>query len=47
MRTLALVLFFLLSFSTGAWLVTWLVFPIEKALEGVVCAGLDLKGEEE
>lgn len=45
MRTLALVLFFIVSFSTGAWLVTWLIFPIEKALEGVACACLDLKGE--
>lgn len=46
MRTAGLVLFFLVSFSTGAWLVTWLIFPIEKALEGVVCAALDLKGED-
>ena len=44
MRTVALVLFFLVSFATGAWVVTWLIFPIEKALEGVVCAALDLKG---
>lgn len=43
MRTLGVVLYFVISFSTGAWLVTWLIFPIEKALEGVVCAGLDLK----
>lgn len=46
MRTAALVLFFLVSFATGAWVVTWLIFPIEKALEGVVCAALDLKGED-
>lgn len=46
MRTIGLVLFFVVSFSTGAWLVTWLIFPIEKALEGVVCAALDLKGED-
>lgn len=45
-RTVALVLFFLVSFATGAWVVTWLIFPIEKALEGVVCAALDLKGED-
>lgn len=43
MRTLGVVLYFVISFSTGAWLVTWLIFPIEKALEGVVCAGLDLR----
>ena len=46
MRTVALVLFFLVSFATGAWGETWLIFPIEKALEGVVCAALDLKGED-
>ena len=46
MRTVGVVLFFLVSFSTGAWVVTWLIFPIEKALEGVVCAALDLKGED-
>ena len=46
MRTVALVLFFLVSFATGAWVVTWLIFPIEKALEGVMCAALDLKGED-
>lgn len=43
MRTLGVVLYFVISFSTGAWLVTWLIFPIERALEGVVCAGLDLR----
>ena len=43
MRTLGVVLYFVISFSTGAWLVTWLIFPIEKALEGVVCAGLELR----
>ena len=43
MRTLGVVLYFVISFSTGAWLVTWLIFPIEKALECVVCAGLDLR----
>ena len=43
MRTMGVVLYFVISFSTGAWLVTWLIFPIEKALEGVVCAGLDLR----
>ena len=43
MRTMGVVLYFVISFSTGAWLVTWLIFPIEKALEGVVCAGLELR----
>ncbi len=45
MRTLGVCLYFIISFATGAWLVTWLIFPIEKALEGVVCASLDLRGE--
>lgn len=43
MRTLGVVLYFVISFSTGAWLITWLIFPIERALEGVICASLDLR----
>lgn len=45
MRTLGVVLYFVISFSTGAWLITWLIFPIERALEGVICASLDLREE--
>lgn len=39
----ALIIFFSLSFSTGAWHITWLVFPIEAAVCGLVKACMDLK----
>lgn len=41
--TIALVLFFVLSFSTGAWYITWLIFPILTAVKGIVFACVDLK----
>ena len=41
--TIALVVFFLLSFSTGAWHSTWLIFPIAACVKGLVNAILDLK----
>lgn len=41
--TIALVLFFLLSFSTGAWHNTWLIFPIAACTKGLVNAIIDLK----
>ncbi len=47
LSTIALVLFFVLSFSTGAWHVTWLVFPIMAAVKGIVNACLDLKEANE
>ena len=42
-RTSALVVFFVLSFATGAWYITWLVFPIAAAIRGIVLACMDLK----
>lgn len=36
-------LYFLLSFMTGAWYITWLIFPITGAVRGLVSAILDLK----
>lgn len=38
-----LTLYFLLSFMTQAWVITWLVFPITAAVRGLVSAILDLK----
>lgn len=38
-----LVLYLLLSFTTGAWFITWLVFPIASAVRGLIKAILDLK----
>lgn len=40
---IALVAFFVISFLTGAWYITWLVFPIAGAVKGLVNAIVDLK----
>ena len=37
------VLYFLISFVTGAWYITWLIFPIMGAVKGLVKAIIDLK----
>lgn len=41
--TIALVLYFLISFTTGAWGITWVIFLISGAVKGLVSAILDLK----
>lgn len=41
--TIGLILYFVLSFSTGAWHITWLIFPIIGAVKGLVLACIDLK----
>ena len=38
-----LVAYFVISFSTQAWYITWLIFPIIGAVQGLVSAILDLK----
>lgn len=43
-NTTALVLYLILSFGTGSWHNTWLVFPIAAAVWGLVKACMDLKG---
>lgn len=40
---LSIVAFFVISFLTGAWHITWLIFPIAGAVKGLVNAILDLK----
>lgn len=42
-RVVGLVLFFVISFATGAWYITWLIFPLAAAVNGLVNACLDLK----
>lgn len=37
-----LALYFIISFATGAWFVTWVIFPIIGAVQGLVKAILDL-----
>ena len=41
--TIGLVAYFVISFATGAWFITWLIFPIAGAVQGLVRAILDLK----
>lgn len=38
-----LVLYFIISFATGAWFITWVIFPIIGAVQGLAKAILDLK----
>lgn len=38
-----LVVYFAISFLTHAWYITWLVFPIMAAVQGLVTACMDLK----
>ena len=40
----AVIIYFLISFLTGAWYITWLVFPITGAITDVIEACFDLKG---
>lgn len=42
---LIVALYFIISFATGAWYVTWVMFLIGAALEGVLKAVFDLKGD--
>lgn len=41
--TAALVIFLALSFITGAWFITWLIFPIAGCIRGLANAVIDLK----
>lgn len=40
---IGLALYFIISFATMAWYITWLIFPITGAVQGLVLAILDLK----
>lgn len=42
-RAIGLAAYFLLSFATMAWHITWILFPIIAAVQGLVRAALDLK----
>ena len=39
---LGLAIYFIVSFTTGAWYITWLIFPLTGAVQGLVRAILDL-----
>ena len=47
LNTVALVLFLALSFFTGAWHITWLIWPIMAAVKGIIRAYGDLNGGRE
>lgn len=40
---IGLVVYFVLSFATGAWYITWIIFPIIGCVKGLVKACMDLK----
>ena len=41
--TVGLCFYFLISFATGAWYITWLIFPIMAAVKQLINACMDLK----
>lgn len=43
--TIGTIVYFIVSFMTMAWHITWLIFPLLGAMEGLVNACLDLKEE--
>lgn len=40
---ITLAIYLILSFSTGAWYITWVIFPISGAINGIAVAIMDLK----
>jgi len=42
-NVITVILYLLVSFTTGAWLITWLIFPISGCVEGLINAIHDLK----
>ena len=41
---ISVAVFFIVSFATGAWYITWIIFPIVACVRGLVNAIIDLKG---
>lgn len=44
---IGLAVYFILSFATGAWYITWVIFPLTGAVQGLVRACMDLKEASE
>ena len=40
---IGLALYFIVSFATGAWFITWVIFPIIACVRGLISAIMDLK----
>lgn len=47
LNTVTLAVFLVLSFVTGAWHITWLIWPIMGAVKGIIRACRDLRGGRE
>lgn len=47
LNTVTLAVFLVLSFVTGAWYITWLIWPIMGAVKGIIRACRDLRGGHE
>ena len=47
LNTVTLAVFLVLSFVTGAWYITWLIWPIMGAVKGIIRACGDLRGGRE
>lgn len=45
--TIGLAAYFLVSFLTGAWHISWVIFPLTAAVKGLITAIVDLKGVKE
>lgn len=43
LTAICLALYLIISFATGAWYITWLIFPIFACVKGLVKAVMDLK----
>lgn len=41
--TVTLIVYLLISFATGAWHITWVIFPLSGAVKGLIFACIDLK----
>lgn len=45
--TIGLCAYFVLSFLTQAWYITWVIFPLIGAVQGLITACMDLRGENQ
>lgn len=44
--TLTVVVYLIVSFTTHAWYITWVIFPLVSAVKGVIFAVMHKKEEE-
>lgn len=41
--TIGVCMYFIISFMTGAWYITWVIFPLTACVQGLIFACIDLK----